>query len=152
MKKTGMIIIVILVVIVSIVAINIRAVEEEKKAIRQFNSEYEAYLGKQIYGTEVTTIINKAMENNKKYNIKQDENDMYIDDGKNCIKVELNMVTVEKTFQMEQLYKAGLTEFVKNFNVIEFECNSIEYHKETGKVSKIIFTELDEDYDMRVVK
>ena len=145
MKKTAIIIITIFIIIIAIVAINLKAVADDKKAIKQFNQEYEQYLGKQVYGTEVTTVINKAIENNKKYNISKDENDMYIDDGKNCIKVELNMVTVEKTFQMEQLYKAGLTEFVKNFNTIYFECNNIEYHKENGKVSKIVFTEIEEE-------
>ena len=41
------------------------------RLIREENSEYEYYLNKTIYGTEVTTIINKAInqnENNNKRN------------------------------------------------------------------------------------
>ena len=33
--------------------------------------------------------------------------------------------------------------FVKNFNVILFKCTNIEYHKETGKVSKLIFEQIE---------
>lgn len=151
MRKTAIIIITIFVIIIAIVSVNLKAISDDKKAVQQFNQEYEHYLGKKVYGTEVTTVINKAIENNKKYNISKDEDGMYIDDEKNCIKVELNMVTVEKTFQMEQLYKAGITEFVKNFNTIYFECNNIEYHKETGKVSKIVFTEIEENFDINIL-
>lgn len=144
MKKKLVLILTVFLVIIAIITINIKAKQDDEKALKQFNQQYEQYLNKQVYGTEVTTVINKAIENNKKYNIQEDEQGMYITDNKYCIKVELNMITVEKTYQMEQLYKAGLTEFVKNFNVITFECTNIEYHKETGRVSKIIFTQLEE--------
>ncbi len=143
MKKTLIILLTIFFIVLAILAINIKARQDDEKALKQFNQEYEQYLENQIYGTDVTTIINKAIENNKKYNIQKDENGMYIDDNKYCIIIELNMITVEKTYRMEQLYNAGLTEFVKNFNVIVFECTSIEYHKETGRVSKIVFTQLE---------
>lgn len=144
MKKKLVLMLTVFLVIIAIITINIKAKQDDEKALKQFNQQYEQYLNKQVYGTEVTTVINKAIENNKKYNIQEDEQGMYITDNKYCIKVELNMITVEKTYQMEQLYKAGLTEFVKNFNVITFECTNIEYHKETGRVSKIIFTQLEE--------
>ena len=144
MKKALIVILTIFLIIITILTINIKAKQDDEKAVKQFNQEYEKYLGQQIYGTEVTTIINKAIENNKQYNIPKDDKGMYINDNKHCIKVELNMITIEKTYQMEQLYNAGLTEFVKNFNVIAFECTSIEYHKETGKISKIVFTQLEE--------
>ncbi len=144
MKKTLTIVLTIFFIIVAILTVNIKAKQDDEKALKQFNQEYEVYLGKKVYGTEVTTIINKAIENNTTHNIQKDDKGMYINDNKYCIKVELNMITVEKTYQMEQMYNAGITEFVKNFNIIDFECSSIEYHKETGRVSKIVFTQLEE--------
>ena len=144
MKKTLAILITIFIVIITVITINIKANQDEERALKQFNENYEKYLGQQLYGTEVTTVINRAIENNQNHNIQKDEKGFYIDDGKYCIKVELNMITVEKTYQMEQLYNAGLTEFVKNFNVIAFECTSVEHHKETGRVSKVVFTQLEE--------
>lgn len=143
MKKNFAIIIIIFIVIMSMLTIILKAEEDDQKALKAINFEYEQYLNKQVYGTDVTSIINKAIDNNDTYKIPKDENGMYINDGKYCIKVELNMITIEKTYQMEQMYKAGITEFVKNFNVIEFECTSIEYHKETGRVSKIVFTQIE---------
>lgn len=144
MKKTLAIVLTLFIIIIVVLAVNLKAVQDDEKAIKEFNYEYEQYLGKKVYGTEVTTIINKAIENNKNHYIQKDDKGMYINDELYCIKVELNMITVEKTYQMEQLYNAGLTEFVKNFNIIEFECSNVEYHKKTGRISKIVFTELEE--------
>ena len=144
MKKNLAIIIIIFIVIISMIFIVLKSKEEDKKNIKAINFEYEQYLNQKIYGTDVTTIINKAINNNEKYEIPKDENGFYINDNKYCIKIELNMITIEKTYQMEQMYNAGITEFVKNFNLILFECTSIEYHKETGRISKIVFTQLEE--------
>lgn len=144
MKKTLTVVLTIFFIIVAILTVNIKAKQDDEKALKQFNQQYDVYLGKKMYGTEVTSIINRAIENNTNHNIQKDDKGMYINDNKYCIKVELNMITVEKTYQMEQMYNAGLTEFVKNFNIIDFECSSIEYHKETGRVSKIVFTQLEE--------
>lgn len=144
MRKTLAIILTLFIIIIVVLAVNLKAVQDDEKALKEFNYEYEQYLEKEVYGTEVTTIINKAIENNKNHNIQKDEKGMYINDESYCIKVELNMITVEKTYQMEQLYNVGLTEFVKNFNIIKFKCTNIEYHKKTGRISKIVFTELEE--------
>lgn len=148
MKRTFIVILVIMLAIIAMFSIVIKAKEDDKKVLKQINAEYEQYLGKVVYGTDVTTLINKAIDNNNnpKYNIQKDENGLYINDNKYCIKIELNMITIEKTYQMEQIYNAGITEFVKNFNLINFKCDKIEYHKETGRVSKIIFTELEEKF------
>lgn len=144
MKKSFIIIIIIFIIVMSTLAIVFKEAEQNKRILKRDNYDYEQYLGKRIYGTDVTTVINKAIDNNEKHNIQKDEDGMYINDNKYCIKVELNMITVEKTFQMEQLYKAGIVEFVKNFNIIVFECTSIEYHEQTGRVSKIVFSQLEE--------
>lgn len=42
---------------------NINLTEE----IIKFNQTYESYYGKKIYGSELTTLINKIISNNKKY-------------------------------------------------------------------------------------
>ena len=49
---------------------NIQKEQEEQIKIEQiaaFNSEFEAYNKKVMYGTDVITLINKVAENNKKY-------------------------------------------------------------------------------------
>lgn len=54
------------------------------------------------------------------------------------------MITIEKTYQMEDFYNTGMTEFVKNFNLILFKCTSIEYHKKTGLISKITIEQIED--------
>lgn len=142
MKKTVALILTIFFAIITILVINLKALQRENMDIKKFNQEYEYYLGKQIYGTELTTLINKSMKNNKDYNIKKDDKGMYINDDRYCIKMELNMITIDKTYQMEQIYNAGMTEFARNFNMITFECTNIEYNS-NGRVSKIVFTQLE---------
>ena len=49
---------------------NIQKEQEEQTKIEQlatFNAEYEAYDKKLMYGVDVITLINKVVENNKKY-------------------------------------------------------------------------------------
>lgn len=58
------------------------------------------------------------------------------------------MITIKKTYQMEAIYKSEIQNFVKNFNTITFKCISIEYHKQTGLVSKITFEEIAEKNDL----
>lgn len=66
----------------------------------------------------------------------------YIDNGENSIKIDLKMTTVNKTYPMEEIYNKEITNFVQNFNFISFKCTSIEYHERTGKISKLVFEEL----------
>lgn len=44
---------------------------------------------------------------------------------------------------MEEFYKKNMTNFVENFNLIKFECTSIEYHKKTGQIKRITFKQLE---------
>lgn len=113
------------------------------KQIKIENQEYEQYLGKTLYGTDVATVINKVVDQNEKNKIQKDDKGYYIENDTNSIKVDIKMITIEKTFQMEQFYNNDITEFVENFNIVNFKCSEIQYHKKTGKVSRIIFEQLE---------
>lgn len=63
---------------------NIQKEQEEQTKIEQiaaFNSEFEAYNKKVMYGTDVITLINKVAENNKKYSTNNDYKITVILDG-----------------------------------------------------------------------
>lgn len=63
---------------------NIQKEQEEQTKIEQiaaFNSEFEAYNKKVMYGTDVITLINKVAENNKKYSMNNDYKIIVILDG-----------------------------------------------------------------------
>ncbi len=142
MKNTFLIILAVIFIIICLTCtalINLRA---EKTEIKKENVEYEEYLNKEILGTDLASLIGKAVDKNEKNNVQKDEKGYYIENAENSIKIDLKMTTIDKTYPMEEIYNNEMTEFVKNFNLIKFKCTSIEYHKKTGKISKMIFEEL----------
>ena len=143
MKNTLFIILAMFLIAICIICgllINIRA---EKAEINRENKEYEQYLNKEILGTEIATLINKVVDKNEKNSVQKNEKGYYIDNGENSIKIDLKMTTVNKTYPMEEIYNNEITLFVQNFNFISFKCTSIEYHKKTGRISKLVFEELN---------
>lgn len=143
MKQSLLIILAIIFIVICIVSgaiINLRA---ENKEINKYNLEYEKYLNKEILGTEIATLISKVIDKNERNNIQKDENGYYINNNQNSIKIDLKMITIDKTYPMETIYNNQITNFVQNFNQIKFKCTKIEYHEQTGKISKLIFEELE---------
>ena len=58
------------------------------------------------------------------------------------IKINVKMNTNGKTYQMETFYNNDITKFVENFNLVKFKCTKIEYHKNSGRISKLYFEEI----------
>ena len=152
MKKILIISIAIVVVLI-VVVMQVKSLQTQQKQAIQFNKQYQEYQNKELYGIDIITVINKATDNNEKYGIPKDQKGMYIEDDENSIKVELNLIssidekTGEKQYvtrQMERLQQVGLDGFITNFNLTTFQCEKIEYHTKTGKVSKIIFKQIEE--------
>ncbi len=142
MKNTFLIILAMFLIIICITCgflINLKA---QKNEIKKQNAEYEQYLTKEILGTDLATLISKVVDENERNNIQKDEKGYYINNNQNSIKIDLKMTTIDKTYPMEEIYNNKIATFVQNFNFINFKCINIEYHKETGKVSKLIFEEL----------
>ena len=69
MKKTLIIIFSVFIIIMSILFMNLRNVQKNNLAIQKFNSGYEFYNREDLCGIDITTIINKAIDNNEKYEI-----------------------------------------------------------------------------------
>ncbi len=135
----------ILIFIVSIVIITISAIgvkyinyKSEQAKIKENNLEYEIYLNKQILGTELTTFINKAVDNNKKHNVSKDEQGFYIQNDTNSVEIEIKITDDDNKYKMETLYGGGMVNFVQYYNSIYFECTKIEYNK-LGKVCYVLF-------------
>lgn len=142
MKKNLIIISLILLIIIVTCIVAIKANSKTSKAIQKQNSEYEQYLTSEIYGTDVVTLINKAISNNETNNVQKDEKGLYINNNKDSIIIDLVMITDEEknvttVYKMEAISKVGITEFINNFNTAKFECTKKEYHKETGRISYI---------------
>lgn len=123
MKNTIIIFAIIFIIIISSVYGIYLEYQSKKRQVAQYNQEYETYLGKTMLGTEVVTVMNKAIDQNERNKILKDEKGYYADNNENSIKVYLKMVTIEKTYPMEEFYKNDMKTFVKNFNLIEFKCS-----------------------------
>lgn len=146
MKKNILIISLVLLIIIIVCIAGIKWNSKANRIIKSQNKEYEEYLKDDIYGTDVITLINKAISNNKSNNISKDEKGYYIENNTNSIKIDIIMITNEEkekkaTYSMELIDKVGITEFIKNFNTAKFKCTNIEYHKETGKIKYIEITQ-----------
>ena len=149
MKRTVLYILIAVFLIVLVLYVNIsNAIEKQRKA-DNFNYQFEMYKDRDLSGTEIATIINKAIDNNERNNITKDEKGFYIDNNETSIKVELNMISYNKegevvynTYQMEAVNGLGITTFLSNYNTATFRCANIDYHQKTGQISKITLEQI----------
>jgi hypothetical protein len=92
MKKIIICLIVCFLVIFAIVfnwyTSNIKNVRE----VKSFNNEFEQYFNDEgITGVTLTSIINKAIDNNEKYKISKDNNKTYINDNEYSIEITIKV-------------------------------------------------------------
>lgn len=106
------------------------------------NLEFEVYYDKEIYGAELTTIINKAMDNNVVNEVEKNEKGKYLNNDYNSMNIEIKMLDNDKTYQMETLYGGGMDNFIKYYNQIQFKCTKLEYHQTTNKVKYMLFEQI----------
>lgn len=139
MKKQTIIILILLIVIFLIVAFAVAQNIQKEKEIANYNKQYEQFKDKEIYGTDIATLINKAINNNEKNNVEKDENGYYIPNNTDSVRIFVKLQEEGENFPMERIFKLGITEFVKNFNIETFKCTNINYHEQSHKISEIYF-------------
>lgn len=138
MEKTLIYIICIVLIILSVIGTKYLNFKEQKSLIQKYNLEYEVYLNQDVTGRELTTAINRAVNNNEKNSVQKDEKGFYIDDDNNSVKIEIKILDNDTTYQMETLYNGGMENFIQYYGDINFNCSKIDYNSK-GKVSHIIF-------------
>lgn len=146
MKKTIIVFSIIFCCILLVVFVSLTQNNKNLLNIQNENAKYESYKEKQVFGTEVASIINKAFNENLKNEVEQDEKGFFVPNGINSIKVEVKLLNDEelKTYQMETIQKVGTSGFIKNFNLILFKCTNIEYHEQSKRIAKIVFEQIEE--------
>lgn len=130
---------IVIVTTVAMVYINYKATYNN---IKEDNFTFEYYNQKEIFGTEVATLINKAVDNNIKFNVLKDENGKYIENNENSINIQIYILDNETTYDMETIYNGGIDKFVQNFGSIKFKCTNLEYHDITKRVKKVYFEQV----------
>lgn len=146
MKKSTLAILGTLIIIVILIIVKINIHSKEQAVIKKQNSEYEQYFKNEIYGTDLITLINKAINSNENNGVEKDEKGNFINNNLNSINIDIVMITDEEkqettTYKMEAISKVGISSFITNFNTVKFKCSKIEYHKNTGKIKYIELTQ-----------
>ena len=129
----------IVVIIVAIVGVRYISYKSEYNAVRRENADFEKYKDQEVYGLDVASIMNKAVDKNTKNKIEKDDNGNFIQNDENSIEIEIYMSDNETTYKMENIYDAGTEQFVQYYGNIKFKCSNIEYHKKTGRIKYILF-------------
>jgi len=141
MKKIS-IILVVAMIIVAIVIVNYSSYTAEKNKVKSYNAEFEQYKGKELFGLELATIINKAVDRNIKNDVQKDEKGKFIPNDSNSIEIEIYIQDNETTYKMESFYNAGTENFIEYYGRVKFKCSNIEYHKKTGRIKHVLFEQL----------
>lgn len=141
MKKI-LIFLAVVVIIIAIVGMRYSSYKAEYNAVMQENAEFGVSINKEIYGLDIATIMNRAVDKNTKNKIEKDEQGMYIANDTNSIQIEIYILDNETTYKMETFYNAGAEQFAQYYGNIKFKCSNIEYHKNTRKIKYIRFEQL----------
>ena len=144
MKKILLVIFLIFIAIIVCIYMNYKELVITQNDAKNFNSEFEFYNRESILGTDVTTLINRAISNNEKYEIPKDEKGLYILDDSNSIEIYVYMIINDTTYPMEALEKTGIKEFTSYFGQMEFKCTDVKYHEKTGKIAEMKFAAMRE--------
>ena len=142
MKKIILILLAVVIIIVSVIGIKYYSYMVERNNVMEENAEYEEYKNKEVYGINIATLINRAIDKNERNEIEKDDNGIYIQNEENSIEIEIYMADNETTYKMETFYNAGTEQFVQYYGNIKFKCSKIEYHKNTGKIKYMLFEQL----------
>lgn len=144
MKKTLIIVGIIFIIIMVLLSIFLINIKNQNRQLQQINSQYEQYINKEIYGTELATLINKSIDNNKKYNVPKDENGIYIKDNNYSIKITIKMLATQEVYEMEKIFEHKVEQFIELFNNSKFKASKVLYHENTGRISQIDFEQTQE--------
>ena len=144
MKKIFIYILTLVIILLAIISINISNKNTENNNIKNFNLQYEVYQNKALQGTDVVTLINKAINNNEKNKVSKDEKGFYIENDETSVKIIVILYNEQDEVQaeMETINKVGIQNFISNFNLIEFKISEIRYNS-LGRVSRIVLVQTE---------
>lgn len=112
-----------------------------EQAVKE-NKSYESFYNKEILGTDVISIINKAIDSNEKNQVEKDEKGNYIDNFENSIEIKLKFKELDQIITMERINEVGMQQFWLNYGALSFKCTNIEYHTKTNNVKSMYFEQI----------
>lgn len=142
MKKILICILSIFLVIICIVGYSVYTKNENTAQISVDNKTYESYYKKEVLGTDIISIINKATDSNEKNEVKFGKDGNYIENDKNSIRIEIKFQELDKVITMERINSVGIEKFWSNYGALSFKCTKIDYHEKTHRVKYMYFEEI----------
>ena len=108
---------------------------------KKSNLAFEKYLNEEVYGTDLATVINRAVDRNEKNEVTKNNKGIYQNNDKNSINIEIKMSDNDSVYQMETIYNGGIQNFINYYSKIKFKCTEIKYHNSTNQVKYMLFVQ-----------
>lgn len=141
MKKFIIFLVVILIIIATVSYIYLDYKVSYDIAKKE-NYQFESYYNQEIFGSDVATVINKAVDKNSTNNISKDNKGNFIENNTNSIKIDIKFLDDDKTHKMEEIFNNGIGTFMQYYSQIKFKCTKIEYHESTKKIKYMLFEQI----------
>lgn len=141
MKKLAIFVFLIIAIISTISYLYLSNVNTYRNAQKE-NIKFEIYKDKEITGSEVTTLINKAIDQNKQNEISKDNKGKYIENDENSINIDIKFIDNDVTYNMEKIFDSGVEIFLAYYRNINFKCSDVKYHNKTNKIKYMLFEQI----------
>lgn len=141
MKKVAIFFIIIILIICAIFAMYI-SYKANYNISKKSNLSFEKYLNEEVYGSELTTVINRAIDRNEKNEVEKNNKGIYQNNDTNSINIEIKMLDDDTIYQMETFYRGGIQNFINYYSNIKFKCVDIKYHSSTNQVKYMLFEQI----------
>lgn len=131
---------------------NLQEQEQNGEKVEQlavFNKEYESYNRKLLRGVDVISVMNRAINNNNKYEndtyyviniqFKMNEEMVFKKDGQttSTIKFDTNKIYNIDDFNIIKSNNDAFTDFKRRI----FDCKEIKYNETSGRINYMMFEE-----------
>ena len=91
MKKIAIFFIIIILIICAIFAMYI-SYKANYNISKKSNLSFEKYLNQEVYGSELATVINRAIDRNEKNEVEKNNKGIYQNNDTNSINIEIKML------------------------------------------------------------
>lgn len=116
--------------------------QNNRREAQKENLSFETFLNQEVYGADLSSVINRAMDSNQKNQVSKDKKGIYHNNDTNSISIEIKMIDNDKIYPMELIAKGGVEQFMMYYNKIVFKCTKLTYHETTKKVNYMLFEQI----------
>ena len=110
--------------------------------VKYQNSTFQKYYQKEIFGADLATVINRAIDSNIKNDVEKDSKSLFVGNDTNSIKINIKMTDNDTIYPMEKIASSGIEKFVEYYNKIKFKCTNIEYQTKTNMIKSMLFEQI----------